>query len=314
MSEGKSEGKKLGQSDTKRTSKYSVNPRNWSRRTTTSVIMISVLSVILIPMLVNMDLLTGAFRTIEVEDDTYHIGFYTLDFEFRNSTNELETDVTITVDLINYYTNEKIEEDYVMNSSTVYETTNVTLLYLKSVSGLIDTTAEYRQGAYLIYTNETREYAYENIIYESMKGKVADFELSIYELDDSYGSFGVGDISDTDFTISLALKNNGNGTFSEQKVIPEPYRYNINISNSAFWWKFDCIVQNITLVSDGEENYNYRQDLYYDYDNGHTYMIMPYMYRYFDGTYQFYIEADAIPTSFEFIQGQWDGDVILALP
>ncbi|MFA5730911.1 MAG: hypothetical protein WC934_02780 [Acidithiobacillus sp.] len=311
-----SDGKVL-KGSTKRTSKFAEQIKNIpiSKSKWKYILSFGLIAsaMVWVPIFLNFNLLIGSFiglPEINEEDARAYIGYYKLESIGWNSTRTYE-DVNITVDLLNYYTQEIIEEDKVFNNNgTIYYTDNVTIIYVKSVESF-ESGLSYPNYTSILFASNNSDNPVINRIALNPLGKSSDFDLDISRLDDVEGTYTLNDITSEEFQMSFTLENLGNGTFGELYYIPSPYRYIDDIYNIGFWAKFNCIISNMSIFQENDTT-SIAQDIYYD-DLGNSFFLMPLLlYR---DSYQLnmtYI-CETIPTRIDFIQGQWNNDIIFTL-
>lgn len=263
------------------------------------VIVLLISSIIWLPLLINV-IITGSFIGIEApvnEED--HIGFYQVRVYALNTSGEYEQ-VNANFTTLSYYTEAPLGNN---TTDVTYETTNATIAFIQWVNS--SEGLSYPNRSFLIYTNESSSTPNINYVYLDFIGRPSEFDPQIIKIGDgSYGDYTPAAFTDANTTLQLNIKNTGNGTFGEQWYIPSGYRLNETILNGGLWLKINTNL--ISLRVDSEDFWE-GIDWWLD-GSGNTYILISYYIsakREIVRTFEF--EFSTIPTTFTFIEGEWNG-------
>jgi hypothetical protein len=210
-----------------------------------------------------------------------------------------EERVNGTFQLIDYE-NGSIIADNITADGTAFVITSkcyAYLTYVNTTNGL-----SYPNACYVVNANSSLTNPKENIFRVHPLIEASQLSVNLLQINSQYGVFTMGDIPDANFTCMIAMSNSGNGTAGDRYVIPEIYRYNESISNTALWLKINVIVDAITMGL-------YDQPIFYD-GLGNTYLQLPNLYMVSSKSISLQFTGSVKPTSFEFINGQWNSSVL----
>lgn len=271
------------------------------------VIILLISSIIWLPLLINV-IISGSFIGINVDEQNLdqYTGYAKFEiYAFDNNQNYQKTNGTMI--FYDYYTEEQIGNGSA--DGTVYQFTNVTvgyLTYIESIDGFT-----YPNKTFLIYANDTIETATINKIYVNPIGNNADFGCTFFKIakiDGSainYGNLGIADITalaDKNFTMSLNLQNNGNGSFGENYFIPTEFRYNESIYETGLWIRFNILLNSARMGGSV-------QNIYFD-GLGNTYFYLPTLNGNTNTDIILELDCQTLPTNIQIIQGQWNSTIL----
>ncbi len=279
-----------------------------SKNSKTIIILVLVLgiSVFGIPLLVNV--ISGSFGGLTIDETNIdqYIGYAKFTY-YTPDMNGTYQQTNGTLLFYNYYTNEQIGNGSA--DGTVYQFTNVTVGFVNYVES--NDGYSYPNKSFLIYANKTVATAFNNKVYLNPIGKASEFECTFYKIakEDgtvpSYGNLGIADITtfaETNFSMTLQLDNNGNGTFGENFYIPLEFRFNETISDAGLWIRFNVVLDFVGM------NRN-QQKIYYD-GSGNSYFYLPTLAPQSQLDVELQLECQTLPTNIQIIQGQWNGTIL----